>query len=324
MLARLTLVEQHHVVQSEPPKSVVDIESVVASGDLSNKAWQDLLDQFRQTLQKPKYEYRWLSVIIRDDEMWVVKEHATTLAKDGRFQSFSAMMRRALQFGRSFRKKLRQDRHRSTYLQLLPLLDKKMKHMAIPLLMYLGDTKTCSGFAFPRFGWCSLLDGGSNCVNFALPSYSFYRDAPNKTPSPQEFYQNKEKDYPWSSKKPQAVWRGSASGHNPFGWEALPRAQLVNVSIHHPELLDAAFTQANQYAQIYPEEGEKLRNFSRFGDWIHLPHFQKYRAVVDIDGNSWSDRFGNLLCLNSVVIKVSETVTMAYPMNFSSRARTVW
>jgi hypothetical protein len=37
-----------------------------------------------------------------------------------------------------------------------------------------------------------------------------------------------------------------------------------------------------------------------------IPHddFQKWRAVVDLDGDSWSSRFGSLLCSNSVVLKV--------------------
>jgi len=29
-----------------------------------------------------------------------------------------------------------------------------------------------------------------------------------------------------------------------------------------------------------------------------------HTAIIDIDGNSWSSRFGMLLCSNSVVIKV--------------------
>lgn len=32
--------------------------------------------------------------------------------------------------------------------------------------------------------------------------------------------------------------------------------------------------------------------------------FQKYKAILDIDGNSWSSRFGLLLCYNSVILKV--------------------
>eukprot|EP00978_Attheya_sp_CCMP212_P020840 scaffold60199_cov103-Attheya_sp.AAC.1 len=37
---------------------------------------------------------------------------------------------------------------------------------------------------------------------------------------------------------------------------------------------------------------------------IPFDDFQKYLAIVDVDGNSWSGRFSQLLCMNSVVLKV--------------------
>lgn len=35
-----------------------------------------------------------------------------------------------------------------------------------------------------------------------------------------------------------------------------------------------------------------------------MENFQNYKAVLDVDGNSWSERFARLLCMNSVVVKV--------------------
>jgi hypothetical protein len=35
--------------------------------------------------------------------------------------------------------------------------------------------------------------------------------------------------------------------------------------------------------------------------------FQKYAGVLDVDGNAWSSRFAQLLCMNSVVLKVEPT-----------------
>ena len=35
-----------------------------------------------------------------------------------------------------------------------------------------------------------------------------------------------------------------------------------------------------------------------FGD------YQRYKAIIDIDGNGWSSRFHGLLCMNSVVLKI--------------------
>ena len=52
-----------------------------------------------------------------------------------------------------------------------------------------------------------------------------------------------------------------------------------------------------------------LKGVRATGKFQHPPngydHYQKYRAVLDIDGNSWSSRFPMLLCLNSPVIKIA-------------------
>jgi hypothetical protein len=35
-----------------------------------------------------------------------------------------------------------------------------------------------------------------------------------------------------------------------------------------------------------------------------MSEFQQYFAILDMDGNAWSSRFGELLCYNSIVVKV--------------------
>lgn len=55
-------------------------------------------------------------------------------------------------------------------------------------------------------------------------------------------------------------------------------------------------------------EGIRIVNYTTMED------FQKFRAIIDIDGNSWSERFPRLLCMNSVVIKVNpEQVDYFWP-----------
>jgi hypothetical protein len=283
-----------------PPVFAVDLERSVL--DLSEAAWQTMLSRFQYTMRNPAYDWIWSPAVVRGNKIFVVQQHAITLENDNRYQAFRGMIPRALKLAKVYEKtngELKAINRKDIY-----LLDKRFHKMPIPLVLGLGDHKTCSGNPFPRFSWSTVLDP-ENCIAFALPTYTVYNDAPNKMQDYDSFHQERENKFPWSMKKQQAVWRGSASGHNPHGWSAMPRAQLVNFSIHYPELLDAAFTEANQYKQMYPEEWVKLVNNSRFGDWIGFHDFQKYRAVLDIDGNSWSDRFGNLLCTNSVVIKVS-------------------
>jgi len=47
--------------------------------------------------------------------------------------------------------------------------------------------------------------------------------------------------------------------------------------------------------------------YFKIDDSLPLPYYMILcsQAIIDIDGNNWSSRFGMLLCMNSVVIKVS-------------------
>ena len=47
----------------------------------------------------------------------------------------------------------------------------------------------------------------------------------------------------------------------------------------------------------------------RRGDYMEFEDFQNYKAILDVDGNSWSSRFPKLLCMNSVVMKVEPEYT---------------
>jgi hypothetical protein len=272
------------------------------NNQLSEVAWKGFLKRFRMAMQTQSYEV-WLPVVVRGSKVYVAQQHLTRVQKERgrRFKLFTAMMSHALNVTSSILQSSNVDKVRRK--KVLPLLDETWRDRPIPLLMALGDQRRCEGKKFPRFGWSRLED--KECTMFALPSFNVYRDAPEDSPDYDLFHKNLEQLYPWSKKKPQAVWRGSATGRISNDWTDLPRAQLVNVSIYHPSLLDAGFVHAKQFKNMYPKQEAQLHQNSRFAKWIDFKDFQKYRAVVDIDGNSWSDRFGNLLCLNSAVVKVS-------------------
>ena len=111
-------------------------------------------------------------------------------------------------------------------------------------------------------------------------------------------------NYPWSSKINKAVWRGSTTYH-PSLWGVklnnTPRGKLVQTSMTHPELIDAAFVNLAQYYK--GKEGE-LRNLTIIAQKIPFDEQMTYKVIIDIDGNNWSRRFAGLLCTSSVVIKV--------------------
>ena len=80
-----------------------------------------------------------------------------------------------------------------------------------------------------------------------------------------------------------------------------PRGKLVQTSMTHPELIDAAFVNLAQYYK--GKEGE-LRNLTIIAQKIPFDEQMTYKAIIDIDGKNWSSRFAGLLCTSSVVIKV--------------------
>jgi len=121
-------------------------------------------------------------------------------------------------------------------------------------------------------------------------------------------FQKQSKIYPWSRKINKAVWHGGTTC-NPIYKELssflnvisnIPRGKLVQMSMLHPTLIDAAFTKFNQ------EEGrkEELRNTTLLKKRMPFDDQMKFKAIIDIDGNDWSSRFPKLLCTNSVIIKV--------------------
>jgi hypothetical protein len=103
--------------------------------------------------------------------------------------------------------------------------------------------------------------------------------------------------YPWDSKKPLAVWRGTPTG--PRKLEKNSRLKLCAMAQQRPDLLDA------KIVKTMDGSTQGLYNESIYlGSRMKMEDFQLFKAVLDIDGHSWSSRFGALLCFSSVVIKV--------------------
>jgi hypothetical protein len=98
----------------------------------------------------------------------------------------------------------------------------------------------------------------------------------------------------WKNKYSQAIWRGTCnSGESRWNLNKLAfetGSQLLNV-----RFTDIAQGQIGK------------RNFSQVGTLVNpipMEQFAKYKAILDVDGNSWSGRFGSLLCMDSVVVKI--------------------
>lgn len=157
-------------------------------------------------------------------------------------------------------------------------------------------------------------------------------------------FEEQDKQYPWSNKVPSIIWRGTYSGNIPIsilpfkfnmnrttpapnhqkwnyqdGFTTHPiRFQMVNMAMEarKRELQNDTSLSTNwTMFDIYFGEGSEIGLKSRWRSATKLlpavrpkvmpmHAFQKYKAVADVDGNSWSERFAKLLCMNSVVVKV--------------------
>mmetsp|Transcript_22641 Transcript_22641/g.40891 ORF Transcript_22641/g.40891 Transcript_22641/m.40891 type:complete len:567 (+) Transcript_22641:181-1881(+) len=186
------------------------------------------------------------------------------------------------------------------------------KGQSTPILLRHGDYPGCgTQDDVPRLSWCKPVHVDVDCqYSWPIPSYNLWEMF--AFPMKYGKVMNNEDEwirqqtlwnraYPWSKKVPRAIWRGSPTGMG-GDYNVRPRVHLVRQSQKDPTLLDAAFTNHNQIDSSQRMAFEE--EFSLRSKRSTMIKQQKYLAIVDIDGNTWSSRFGMQLCLNSVTIKV--------------------
>ncbi|ORY32301.1 glycosyl transferase family 90-domain-containing protein [Naematelia encephala] len=139
-------------------------------------------------------------------------------------------------------------------------------------------------------------------------------------------------DPPWEGKEDRLLWRGSTTGiyfNTRSPWNISQRVNLVSrtaqrnghipvLDITDPlepvlgpvdtslaelngELMDVGFS--GQAMQCDPEVCAKVNKEYNFGSWKDWNASNKYKYLLDIDGNGWSARFKRLMTTNSVVLK---------------------
>lgn len=181
-----------------------------------------------------------------------------------------------------------------------------LKTSSIPFFVDRSDFEHCQNYTYPIFTFATFRKEmpGMACLPLGIPTYDVW----NKYKNIDKLgwcilFKERQKKYPWATKINKAVWRGAATGHvhNGQSWRDLPRAQLVQFSLDNPKLLNAGLKSFRQWSDT--DQREMLASGLQ-KDFMNMEDFQKYKAIVDIDGNSWSSRFVSLLCMNSVVLKV--------------------
>lgn len=158
----------------------------------------------------------------------------------------------------------------------------------VPLIFDSSDYPWCGDDLVPVFRLNAIKDPSRCRHSWPAMSLTYFQD-PSNVQLAESPYQwddmmaEWDEAYPWESKIRKVVWRGRITGYTyPDGKR--PRQALVRYAQDHLDVMDVKpSTQRSKMAQ---------------------DDFQKFVAILDIDGNAWSARLGKLLCYNSIVIKV--------------------
>jgi hypothetical protein len=150
---------------------------------------------------------------------------------------------------------------------------------SLPLVMDLGDYRGCpanphdEAYRVPLWTLCQA----KTCpYGFPIPTYQTYHYAVTRRPRQRSA---------WSSKIPQVYWRG--------GCKQTQRREMVrkaNEFFNFTRILNVRPTDVcGRVARMAPKDS-----------------FQhNYKMVLDMDGNSWSERLPRLLCEDAAVMIVS-------------------
>ena len=204
---------------------------------------------------------------------YIIKD-GTVLRPNGRTGVFVTLVQRAVEMAVALS-------HESPRMKLL-------SEGEIPLVFDANDFPWCGDDLVPIFRLNAIQSSAKCKHSWPALSLTYFSDPANlqlaETPYQwDKFFEEWDARYPWESKISKVVWRGRITG---FTYEdgKRPRQELVRYSRDKLDVMDIKPTTIKSK--------------------MDQDDFQKYKAILDIDGNAWSARLGKLLCYNSVVIKV--------------------
>lgn len=156
-------------------------------------------------------------------------------------------------------------------------------------------------------------------AGFTIPTYSVWENALGPRGA-DAMHSCLEARYARSQRRHSVFWRGGTSGARhcrrvgkpitPGNILEVDRVRLVDAAAPHVPMLDAAIVHVHE-AQG-DQEDEVMRAISHVGRVAHASNFEDYNhnaVVLDIDGNGWSDRFGQLMHWNTPILKQASNAT---------------
>lgn len=184
-----------------------------------------------------------------------------------------------------------------------PILSRAVYHGdGIPFLAWYGDYKSCNfhnwgNRSIPLFTPAVPI----GCEHgFPMPNYKSFWASKETSEEWQVTMDEYRKAYPWESKIRKAVWRGSLSDDNE-GFQSVRWRLCTLATTSNATTMDVGLVSIPSRHDHLNLDWQKVGGKANH---IRQVDFQKYMAIIDVDGNSWSSRMGELLCYNSVVLKI--------------------
>ncbi len=164
----------------------------------------------------------------------------------------------------------REDTRVKRFAESMKQLAKAVRLPDMYFLTHIGES-FCDVAPAPVFSWCKHKTWNSSTV--CIPDY----EALSGNYDFAEKIREGIRQYPWEKKQNKAFWRGGASGG--WGFDFLPRLELVQVSSCFPELLDAKFT------EIFPFQEEREKFTPHLGTPISVTDHLQYKYQILVDGH---------------------------------------
>ncbi|KAJ1553572.1 capsule-associated protein CAP1 [Nowakowskiella sp. JEL0078] len=151
------------------------------------------------------------------------------------------------------------------------------------------DTKLYSRELFPIFSSTKL---NACFADIITPSWYYFKNEHAKVDP-----------VAWKDKKPVMFWRGTTTGGRSHDktYMNYHRHRLVNLTTNNPNY-DIAFMGALQCEASMCDDMKKRY---RFADSVSFEKMMAHKYLIDVDGNSFSQRFVSFLRSNSLVFKMT-------------------
>ncbi|KAJ7043289.1 glycosyl transferase family 90-domain-containing protein [Mycena alexandri] len=113
-------------------------------------------------------------------------------------------------------------------------------------------------------------------------------------------------DFVWEDKKPILYWRGTSNGGHIYGqnYRHFPRFRLIELARNHSELIDARMTAfAETLCTTDCDRDGIIEEYNIEGPPAPKEEVYRFKYLLDVDGNTFSGRYLDLLRSGSLVFK---------------------